>query len=166
MGHTESNNIMKRKIIFSGLAVAVVIVATALVVMQRADREQETGSKDQMSEVRNRKTEAIRQNSEAFKQKVLASPEEFQMTTVIKREAPVPLTVPTERPTQLSEVTRLETESRSPEAEKKPVAVSDLYFHEDYQSMRKEEISNPDSEENRAGVVALLQARQRRASRD
>lgn len=49
-----------------------------------------------------------------------------------------------------------------PQPLKEPVAAETLYFHKDYASLRKDEIRNPDSAENRAGVVSLLQARQRR----
>ena len=162
MGHTESNNIMKRKIIFAGLAVAVVIVATALVVMQRSSREQKADHLNQKSEIRSPKSEAVSQNTEAFKQKVLASPEEFQTQTVVKREAPVPLTVPTNRPKQLSEVAKLEREK----TKKEPVAAKDLYFWKDFQSLRKDEIRNPDSKENREGVVALMKIRQQRVGQE
>lgn len=150
---------MKRKIIFSGLSIAVAIVATVLVVLQRPGREsvvaeampdkQEAGDEGQKSAI-------------DIHQSALLRPEEFQTQTVVKRDAPVPLTVPTERPKQLSEVEKPVREK----IQKVPVAASDLYFHKDYESMRKEEIRNPDSKENRAGVVALLQARQRRAGRD
>lgn len=46
---------------------------------------------------------------------------------------------------------------------REPVAAESLYFWKDYASLRTEAVRDPDSEENRAGVVSLLQARQRRA---
>ena len=50
----------------------------------------------------------------------------------------------------------------APQPLKEPVAAESLYFHADYASLRKDEIRNPNSPENRAGVVSLMQARQRR----
>lgn len=47
--------------------------------------------------------------------------------------------------------------------QQEPVAAENLYFPEDYSSMRKDAVRNPDSPENRQGVVALMKARQRRA---
>jgi hypothetical protein len=49
-----------------------------------------------------------------------------------------------------------------PQPLKEPVAAEKLYFWKQYASLRKDEIRNPDSAENRAGVVSLMQIRQRR----
>ncbi len=46
--------------------------------------------------------------------------------------------------------------------QEEPVSAENLYFHEDYSSMRKDAVRDPDSPENRAGVVALMKARQQR----
>jgi hypothetical protein len=78
------------------------------------------------------------------------------------REAPVPLS----RPRQLSEIDKPTIDDRKSAMQKEPVAAKDLYFYKDYESMRKEEISNPDSEENRAGVVALMKARKERVGHE
>jgi len=43
-----------------------------------------------------------------------------------------------------------------------PVAADSLHFREDYASLRTDAVRNPNSPENRAGVVSLMEARQRR----
>ncbi len=43
-----------------------------------------------------------------------------------------------------------------------PTSVEDLYSWGAYSSMRKDAINDPDSQENRAGIVALMKARQKR----
>ena len=62
------------------------------------------------------------------------------------------------RPQLLSEVER----PGVARAEREPVSAESLYFWKDFSSLRKEEIRDPDSEENRAGVVSLMKARQGR----
>ncbi len=62
------------------------------------------------------------------------------------------------RPQLLSEVER----SGIARAKREPVAAESLYFWNDFASLRKAEIRDPDSEENRAGVVSLMKARQGR----
>lgn len=146
---------MKRKIIFSGLGLlAVAAVVVVIWLSQEKEPASETGTSQS----------AINKRESAMRKMALTSPERFQTRTVAKREAPKPLSVPRTRPKQLSEVDKSSIENQQPALSREPVAVSDLYFYKDYESMRKEGIRNPDSKENRAGVVALLQARQRRAS--
>lgn len=53
-----------------------------------------------------------------------------------------------------------------PQPAKEPIAAENLYFWKSYQSLRKDEIRNPGSAENRAGVVSLMQMRQRRAKQN
>lgn len=97
------------------------------------------------------------------RQAALGAPEAFNAEFVERSDgAPVPLTVPTNRPKQLSERKRLVREK----VQKEPVAAESLYFWKDYESLREEEIRNPDSKENRAGVAALMKARQRRAGQN
>ena len=43
-----------------------------------------------------------------------------------------------------------------------PVAADSLHFRKEYASLRTDAVRNPNSPENRAGVVSLMQARQRR----
>lgn len=50
----------------------------------------------------------------------------------------------------------------TPQPLKEPVKIENLYFHADFASLRTEAVRNPDSPENRAGVVSLMKARQRR----
>ena len=50
----------------------------------------------------------------------------------------------------------------APQPLKEPVSVESLHFHADYASLRTDAIRNPNSPENRAGVVSLMEARQRR----
>ena len=50
----------------------------------------------------------------------------------------------------------------APRPLKEPVSAESLYFWNDYASLRKDAIRNPDSEENREGVVSLMKTRQRR----
>ena len=50
----------------------------------------------------------------------------------------------------------------APQPLKEPVAAESLQFRKDYASLRKDEIRNPNSPENRAGVVSLMEARKRR----
>jgi len=50
----------------------------------------------------------------------------------------------------------------APQPLKEPVAADSLQFRKEYASLRKDAIRNPDSAENRAGVVSLMEARQRR----
>ena len=50
----------------------------------------------------------------------------------------------------------------APQPLKEPVPVESLHFHADYASLRTDAIRNPNSPENRAGVVSLMEARQRR----
>jgi hypothetical protein len=154
---------MNSKIIFPGAGIVAVAAVIALVVMR------EPGAKTESQSAQTGvSAPQSAQGSESIRQQALAAPEKFQTQAVQVREAPVPLAVPKERPKQLSEIDKPEAqrpEVGSQKSEGRPVALSDLYFHDDYRSMRKEEIRNPDSEENRAGVVALLKARQRRSER-
>lgn len=150
--------IMRSRIIFCGLGIVAVTAVIAFVVMREPGEE--TG--DQMSEIGNQTSAVSTQKSEAIKKMAMDSPETFQTQTVAVRETPKPLDVPKERPTQLSEIRKSDVRGQA-SGDRNPTSVESLYFHKDYESMRKEEIRNPDSEENRAGVVALLKARQRRA---
>ena len=49
-----------------------------------------------------------------------------------------------------------------PEPLNEPVNAESLYFWKDYASLRKDAVRNPDSEENGAIIVSIMQARQRR----
>lgn len=96
---------------------------------------------------------------------VLESPERLDAPVVESakpvREEPVPLIcmLPTGKERHLlSDIEK----PPSPQRLKEPVAAESLYFWKDYASLRKDAIRNPDSPENRAGVVSLMQARQRR----
>jgi len=80
---------------------------------------------------------------------------------MLKPAAAQPIVVKGPRPKLLSEVKRPEKKREKPE----PVAAEDLYFWKDYESLRTDAIRNTDSKENRAGIVALLKARQRRAGK-
>lgn len=164
---------MNSKMIFSGLGIlAVAVAVVAIWLSQEKESASEIGASQS----------AIKNCESAVHRMALESPEEFQTRTVVKREAPKPLTVPSERPKQLSEIEKSAIgpkrsadnfpQGNSDEGavhhrstmQKEPVPVESLYFHKDYESMRKDEIRNPDSKENRAGVVALMKMRQRRAS--
>lgn len=50
----------------------------------------------------------------------------------------------------------------APQPLAEPVKAEELYFWKDYSSLRTDAIRNPNSAANRAGVVSLMQARQRR----
>ncbi len=109
-------------------------------------------------------SETISAKDQEILQAALESPESFQ--TLEKVEEVIfdstPLTVPKERPKLLSEVERPVRER----VQKEPVAAENLYFWKDYESLQKDEIRNPDSKENREGVVALMKARQRRVGQE
>lgn len=75
----------------------------------------------------------------------------------LDKSTPNPV-VEEDRPQRLSQAQRDPVKH----APREPVKADELYFWEDYSSMRKDAICNPDSAENRAGVVALMKARQRR----
>lgn len=145
---------MNNKIIFSGLGLLTVVITTAVIVMHWPETE------GQETVIRHQEPEGRSQVDEQILDAALESPEEFQMQSAVKRDAPVPLIVPINRPVQLSEIEKSDQEKSL----KMPVAASDLYFWKDYESLRKDEIRNPDSKENREGVVALMKARQRRVS--
>jgi hypothetical protein len=154
---------MKRKIIFSWLAILVVVIAVVVLVTQKTD---DSGG-CQRGETQYSESSLDIRHTSSVTQQALESPEEFQEQTVDHKKEPVPLTVPTNRPALLSEVTAKDTatEEHPLAIQKTPVAAEDLYFWEDYASLRKEEIRNPESDENRAGVIALLKARQHRAQK-
>lgn len=50
----------------------------------------------------------------------------------------------------------------APQPLAEPVAADSLHFRQDYASLRTDAVRNPDSPENREGVVSLMEARQRR----
>lgn len=93
--------------------------------------------------------------------------ERFDTSTAIvasKTKSPKPVGVagsvsPVSRTNMLSAVERPTRHTQQQE----PVAAEDLYFSNAYSSMRKDAVRDPDSPENREGVVALMKARQRRA---
>lgn len=87
---------------------------------------------------------------------VLESPE--VLDGLVMDESPVEPVAVAPRPELLSEVER----PAVARVEREPVAAESLYFWSDYASLRKDEIRNPDSEENRKGVVSLMEMRQRR----
>lgn len=151
--------IMKKTVVFTGAGIVAVAAVIALVVLREPGAETEM-----LSAQTGVSAPQSAQGSENIRQQALAAPETFQTETKAVREAPKPLSVPTERPKQLSEIDKPKIDNQQSAMEQEPVPVESLYFHKDYQSMRKEEISNPDSKENREGVVALLKMRQRRAS--
>jgi len=69
------------------------------------------------------------------------------------------VTLPTGRERHLlSDVVKPE----APRPLKEPVSADSLHFREDYASLRTDAVRNPNSPENRAGVVSLMEARQRR----
>ncbi len=88
---------------------------------------------------------------------VLESPEVLDGLAV--DGVPVESVAVAPRPELLSEVERTVS---VPTKEREPVAAQSLYFWSDYASLRKDAIRNPDSAENRAGVVSLMKARQGR----
>ncbi len=68
-------------------------------------------------------------------------------------------TLPTGKDRQLlSDIEKPE----APRPLEEPVAADSLHFREDYASLRTDAVRNPNSPENRAGVVSLMEARQRR----
>ena len=140
---------MKFKTIFSGLGVLAIGGVIAVTVFVR---NQKTAVGGQVPEIRT-----------TINQMALESPEEFQAQTSSERDASRPLVVPAERPKQLSEVRKQVAGVRAQETE--PVPASDLYFWTAQESLRKDEIRDPDSEENREGIVQLMKARQRRVSK-
>ena len=96
---------------------------------------------------------------------VLESPEQLDASVAasigLSSPEPVPVADPVAaapRPQLLSEIEK----PLPPAVEREPVPAESLYFWKDYASMRKAEIRDPNSEENRAGVVSLMKARQRR----
>jgi len=99
----------------------------------------------------------ITTEAESLIDSVLESPE--VLDGLAADESAVESVAVAPRPELLSEVER--TVSVSVE-EREPVAAQSLYFWSDYASLRKDEIRNPDSKENRAGVVSLMEMRQRR----
>jgi hypothetical protein len=154
--------IMRNRIIFCGLGIVAVAAVIAFVVM----REPRVGTKTQGAQTARSTSSgqgvSAPQSAIDIQQSAMLHPEAFQTQTVAVREAPKPLAVPKERPTQLSEVRKSDVRGQV-SGDRNPTSVESLYFHKDYESMRKEEIRNPDSKENREGVVALLKARQQRA---
>ena len=111
------------------------------------------------------------EEEQAFLDAVLESPETLDGTVAelavptgqagsLRHEASEPVcTLPVGRERHLlSDVEK----PPAPQPLKEPVAAESLYFHADYASLRKDAIRNPNSPENRAGVVSLMQARQRR----
>ena len=98
-------------------------------------------------------------------QRLVESPEQLDASVAasigLSSPEPVPVADPVAaapRPQLLSEIEK----PLPPAVEREPVPAESLYFWKDYASMRKAEIRDPNSEENRAGVVSLMKARQRR----
>lgn len=141
---------MKKIFLFSGSAV---LLATAVLL---------TGRNDDVHQPETPKiSEAVSEPDQKVLNAALKSPETFRAEDADSTLPEIP-PVPSERPRMLSEVKKPEKQK----TKRNPVAVETLPFHHDYQSMRKEEIRNPDSKENRQGVVSLLQARQRRTGNE
>lgn len=146
---------MNKKFVFSGALV--LVAALAVRVMWKPAKDGITATESVQA--------PILETGSAADQKVLQtaleSPEGFQ--TLEKDEVESEPVIRQEKPRKLlSEVERPARER----VQKEPVAASDLYFWKDYESLRKEEIRNPDSKENREGVVALMKARQRRVGQE
>lgn len=151
---------MKSKMIFSGLGILAGAVAVILILM---DRSRGTGVWKQGLEVGSQEWGGGRQADKQILKTAMDFPETFQQTeksVVTQVKIPDPLSVPTSRSQQLSEIEKPTREH----VRREPVAVESLYFWTDYKSLRKDEIRNPDSKENREGVVTLLTMRQRRSS--
>lgn len=95
---------------------------------------------------------------------VLEAPEQLDASAVASVEPHAKLAAQnidlddSSRPQLLSEVEKPPRTTAKPE----PVSIKTLHFWKDYASVRKPEIRDPDSQENRAEVVALMKARQRR----
>ncbi len=146
---------MNKKFIFLGCLLVMAIALT--VMLKKAPKGRAQGSETSEKKLVNR-TQADQEVLKA----ALASPEVFQTLEKTEEEMPRPMIQEEERPKLLSEVERPARER----VQKEPVAASDLYFWKDYESLRKDEIRNPDSKENREGVVALMKARQRRVGQE
>ena len=160
---------MNSRIILSGAGFIAVMAVIAVVLMrwpEAGSQKTEAGRQSAQTGVSAPQPAEIRgQDSERLSQRVLAAPQEFHKQSAAVREAPTPLAVPLERPRQLSEIDKSSIGTQQSAMLREPVAASELYFHKDFESLRKEEIRNPDSAENRAGVVAMMKARQRRTGK-
>lgn len=94
---------------------------------------------------------------------VVESPERLEASVMesvgdLQAEAPSPESVDSPRPQLLSEIEKPLLSQAKPE----PVSIETLHFWSDYESLRADAIRDPESAENRAGVVSLMEARQRR----
>ncbi len=146
--------IMKGKIIFLWCLLVMAIALTVMVKKAPEERELDSGVRGQESVSRSQVDQKILRDA-------LESPENFQTLEKSEEISAEPV-VQEERPKLLSEVERPARER----VQKEPVAAESLYFWKDYESLRKDEIRNPDSTENREGVVALMKARQRRVTQE
>ncbi len=78
-------------------------------------------------------------------------------------------TAPTPLPQHLRESPLLFSEKAvpvKPATEPKPSKVTDLYFWDDFASLRTETVRNPDSPENRATVETIMQKRAQRLAEE
>ena len=104
---------------------------------------------------------------QGFLDSVLESPEVLDGESLATKErrdhkegSSVPVcTLPTGKERHLlSDVVKPE----APQPLEEPVAADSLHFRKEYASLRTDAVRNPNSPENRAGVVSLMKARQRR----
>jgi outer membrane biosynthesis protein TonB len=96
---------------------------------------------------------------QALVDSVFESPEQFEAVAVVA-EDPAPVLSEQEatpRPKLLSEVKKPQ-----PSARPEPVDITTLHFWKEYASVRTPAIRDPDSAENRAGIISLMKARQQR----
>lgn len=110
------------------------------------------------------KSEPTSSADRALREAVMTDPASFDAHT-----PPEPLPVPEEPSSPASrERVLLSTiqPSPPPQALPEPVPVESLYFWEDFASLRTEAIHDPDSSQNRAGVVALMNARKARLQKE
>ncbi len=147
--------IMKGKIIFLG-CLLVMAVAWMLVV------KNVQGNSEQNSETSEKKLINRSQADQEVLRAALESPEIFQTLEKTEEVATQLIVQEEKRPKLLSEVER---PSRK-QVQKESLEAESLYFWKDYESLRRDEIRNPDSKENREVVVALMKARQRRVGQE
>ena len=143
-------------ILWIGSGALVIGAAAVLITKQINKNEEPTVSTRTVAE--QRLEEKVLNNPERY----LATKEdteEFLLTAKNTENIETKVFVSQEVPRQLLSEVKRETPEKK---EREPVHIDSLYYRKSYASLRKDEIRNPDSPENRAGVVSLMEARQRR----
>ena len=107
---------------------------------------------------------------EALIDLIQKDPDELVATEEAQRAAEVPPAVTTSPPSphiRLNPSLFSEKDlSGGPRQSGEPTQVGDLYFWEDFASLRTDAVRNPDSEQNRATIEAIFQKRSQRLAED